>query len=195
MFGRRLLNNKHKLTNEFKQAINNYKPNYSINQKLIEDIKFNEENESDITNFKKDNKNEIIINQNNKDYNNNDYKNNDYNINDYNKESKRKKKSVIVNKSNNFFAFSSGITLNEDNENESKGIYDINSASGNFLKDNFSTQKYLEGGTKKNKNETDHIFAPLTKDEISKIKSERNNQKNNYLNNNSKKFMAKKINL
>ena len=204
MFGRRLLNNKHKLTNEFKQPVNNYKSNYSLNQKLNEDIKFNEENESDI-NFKNEINNKIDSNQNNKDYNYNDYnnkdsnnyKNNDYdyNLNDYNNENKKKKKSVIVNKSSNFFTFSSGINLNEENENESKGIYDINSSSGNFLKDNFSSQKYIENGAKKNKNELDHIFAPLTQDEITKIKSEKNNQKNNYINNNSKKFIPKKINL
>ena len=188
MYGRRLLNNKHKLTNEFKQPINNNKPYYSINQQLNEDIKFNEENESEF-NFKNEIKNKIDNNQCNKDYNSNEY--NDYKTNDYNNEIKKKKKSVIVNKSSNFFTFSSGININEENENENKGIYDINSTSGNFLKDNFSSQKYFENGTKKNKNEIDHIFAPLTQDEITKIKSEKNNQKN-Y---NSKKFVPKKINL
>ena len=101
-----------------------------------------------------------------------------------------KKKSVNVNKSGNFFGFSSGITLNENDE-ERRGIYDINSSSGNFLRDTFSTQNYYEQGKKKD-NETDHIFAPLTQEDMKKINTEKNNSKNNY---NSNKFRPKKIDL
>ena len=188
MFGRRLLNNKHKLNNEIIQPINHYKPNYSINPKFNEGIEFNEEKESNI-NFNNEIGNNIEIIKNNNI--NNTINKNNTNNNNYNNEIKEKKKSVIVNKSSNFFTFSSGINLNEENENE--GIYDINSSSGNFLKDNFSSQKYIEGNKKKG-NEIDHIFAPLTKEEINKINSDKNN-KNVWNNTNKNKFIPKKINL
>ena len=174
MFGRRLLNNKHKLTSEFKQPIN-YKGKNIAN----EEIKFNEEYENDLNKRnEKENTNKIE-----KD-NIYSYNSQDYNI-------KEKKKSVIINKPGNFFTFSSGINLKEENENE--GIYDINSTSGNFLKDNFSSQKHYEGGQKKGK-ETDHIFAPLTQAEITKLNSE-NSKNSKYLNRNSNKFIPKKLNI
>ena len=176
MYGRRLLNNKHKLNNEFKQT-NINKQKYLTTYKLNEEIKFNEEYENDM---KKDNKDKNEINNINSISNNK----NEYEV-------KEKKKSVIVNKPGNFFTFSSGINLKEDNENE--GIYDINSTSGNFLKNNFSSQKYYEGGQKKGK-ETDHIFAPLTQDEITKINSE-NLKNNNNSNRNKNRFIPKKINI
>ena len=56
MLGRRLLNNKHKLNNEFKQPISNPNPNNLMNQKT-EEIKFNEENEIDLK--ANDNQNKI----------------------------------------------------------------------------------------------------------------------------------------
>ena len=174
MFGRRLLNNKHKLTSEFRQPIN-YKEKNITN----EEIKFNEEYENDL-NKKNEMENTNKIEKDNIF----SYNSQDYNI-------KEKKKSVIVNKPGNFFTFSSGINLKEDNENE--GIYDINSTSGNFLKDNFSSQKHYEGGQKKG-NEIDHIFAPLTQAEITKINSE-NSKNSKYLNRNSNKFIPKKLNI
>ena len=176
MFGRRLLNNKHKLNNDFKPPMNN-KLSFNKNQKMNEEIKFNEEKES-ILNVDKEKKD---INNNN---NNNIY-------NEKKDEVKEKKKSVIVNKSGCFFNFSSGITLEEDNEK--RGIYDINSTSGNFLKNTFSSQSNYEGGSKKKDNELEHIFAPLTQEEILKLNNDKNNKKNNNYQNN--KFQPKKLNL
>ena len=179
MFGRRLLNNKHKSYNDFKPPINN-KLNFNMNLKKNEEIKFNEENETNI-NFNKEQNN---INKNIEINRNNIY-------NDNKNEIKEKKKSVIVNKAGTFFNFSSGITLDE--ENEKRGIYDLNSSSGNFLKSNFSSQNYYEGGKKKD-NKIDHIFAPLTQEDILKIKTDKNNKNNNnnYIKN---KFQPKKLNL
>ena len=179
MFGRRLLNNKHKSNNDFKPPINN-KFNFNMNLKKNEEIKFNEENETKI-NFNKEQNN---INKNIEINRNNTY-------NDNKNEIKEKKKSVIVNKAGTFFNFSSGITLDE--ENEKRSIYDLNSSSGNFLKSNFSSQNYYEGGKKKD-NEIDHIFAPLTQEDILKIKNDKNNKNNNnnYIKN---KFQPKKLNL
>ena len=187
MLGRRLLSNKHKTNNEFiPPKTVNYSHSF-INQKQGEEIKFNEEKESEINltnsrsyynefhkekekeNEKGSNKDNIML----------DYEN-----------KQPKKKSVIVNKGSNFFGFSSGITLNENDE-ERRGIYDLNSSSGNFLRDTFSTQNYYEQGKKKD-NETDHIFAPLTQEDMKKINTEKNNSKNNYNNN---KFRPKKIDL
>ena len=186
MLGRRLLNNKHKLNNEFKQPISNPNPNNLMNQKT-EEIKFNEENENEIDLKANDNQNKIEINKYNNISNYNNY--NNYN----NNEIKEKKKSVIVNKPGNFFTFSSGINLNEDNENEKERI--ITSTSANFLKDNFASQKYLEIGGKKKDNEIDHIFAPLTQEEILKINTEKNNKKNNNSNKNKNIFKPKKLNI
>ena len=184
MLGRRLLNNKHKLNNknELNQHINNHKTNISINQKN-EEIKFNEENETELNFTNNDNKNKIEINKYNFS-NNNNYDNNN------NNEIKEKKKSVIMNKSGNFFTFSSGINLNEDIDEKERII---SSTSGNFLKDNFSSQRYIEGGNKKKENEIDHIFAPLTQEEILKINTEKYNKKNN--NSNKNIYKPKKINI
>ena len=179
MFGRRLLNNKqHRSANEEKTFINNY--NFTNkNKNFNEEIKFNEEKESEIP----------IINE------NKDQKNikNDVIPESINKnEIKEKKKSVIVNRAGNFLSFSSGIALDEENENEKRGIYDINSTTGNFLKDNFSSQKYYEGG-KKNKSDIDHFFAPLTEEDLDKINTDNNNSKKNK--NKGNKFIPKEINL
>ena len=179
MFGRRLLNNKqHRSANEAKTFINNY--NFTNkNKNFNEEIKFNEEKESEIP----------IINE------NKDHKNikNDVIPESINKnEIKEKKKSVIVNRAGNFLSFSSGIALDEENENEKRGIYDINSTTGNFLKDNFSSQKYYEGG-KKNKSDIDHFFAPLTEEDLDKINTDNNNSKKNK--NKGNKFIPKEINL
>jgi hypothetical protein len=182
MFGRRLLNNKHKSNNEFKPPMNNNKLSFNMNQKINEEIKFNEENET-ILSYNKDQ------NDNNKNIEINRNKTDIYSENK--NEVKQKKKSVIVNKTGSFFNFSSGITLDEDNEK--RGIYDLNSTSGNFLKDKFSSQNYYEGGSKKKDNEIDHIFAPLTQEDISRINNEKNSKKNNNYTNN--KFQPKKLNL
>ena len=176
MFGRRLLNNKqHRTNNEIKLYNNN------INNKkkfFDEEIKFNEEKEIDFpivneNHIKEDyNTNKIIDNINNK------------------KEIKEKKKSVIVNKAGNFLSFSSGIALDEENENENRGIYDINDTTGNFLKDNFSNQKYYEGNIKK-KNDIDHFFAPLTQEDLQKI----NDSKKTNTKTRGNKFIPKEIDL
>ena len=181
MFGRRLLNNKqHRINNESKSYNNN---NYNLNKNqrfLNEEIKFNEEKEvdipfiNDIKNKEDNNNNKISDNNNNK------------------KELKEKKKSVIVNKAGNFLSFSSGIALDEENENEKRGIYDINSTSGNFLKDNFSSQKYYEGEKKKS-SDTDHFFAPLTQEDLHKINTESYNNKKNKIKGN--KFIPKPLDL
>ena len=181
MFGRRLLNNKHRSNDSFSRSIDYNKLNYNIKPKMNEEIKFNEEKESDI-NYMNNQKYFSSKQETNKDNILSDYKNDN--------EKKPKKKSVIVNKSGNFFTFSSGITLNEDNE-ERQGIYDLNSTSGNFLRDNFSTQNYFSQDKKK-VSETDHIFAPLTEKDIQKINSEKNIKNNNYNNN---KFRPKKLNI
>ena len=175
MFGRRLLNNKqHRSTNEAK--------NYNFtnkNKNFNEEIKFNEEKESEIP----------IINENKNQKNiKNDVIPESINKN----EIKEKKKSVIVNRAGNFLSFSSGIALDEENENEKRGIYDINSTTGNFLKDNFSSQKYYEG-EKKNKSDIDHFFAPLTEEDLDKINTDNNNSKKNK--NKGNKFIPKEINL
>ena len=176
MFGRRLLNNKqHRTNNEIKPYNNNMN-----NKKKIfdEEIKFNEEKEIDFpivneNQIKEDyNTNKIIDNINNK------------------KEIKEKKKSVIVNKAGNFLSFSSGIALDEENENEKRGIYDINDTTGNFLKDNFSSQKYYEGNIKK-KNDIDHFFAPLTQEDLQKI----NDSKKTNTKTRGNKFIPKEIDL
>ena len=173
MFGKRLLNNKHKLNLEFKNPIDN-KNNYLLNKKPNEEeIKFNTENESEI-NFVNFRKNEKEIN------NNNTFQNN----NDNTEKEKEKKKSVIVNKPGNFFSFSSGINLNEDNEIKEK--YRINSPSGN-LKDSFYSQNYfIDNGNKKKVNDMDYIFSPLTQEDINKINKDNENNKN--------KFKQKKLN-
>ena len=179
MFGRRLLNNKqHRSANEAKTFINNY--NFTNkNKNFNEEIKFNEEKESEIP----------IINENKNQKNiKNDVIPESINKN----EIKEKKKSVIVNRAGNFLSFSSGIALDEENENEKRGIYDINSTTGNFLKDNFSSQKYYEGG-KKNKSDIDHFFAPLTEEDLDKINTDNNNSKKNK--NKGNKFIPKEINL
>ena len=179
MFGRRLLNNKqHRSTNEAKTFINNY--NFTNkNKNFNEEIKFNEEKESEIP----------IINENKNQKNiKNDVIPESINKN----EIKEKKKSVIVNRAGNFLSFSCGIALDEENENEKRGIYDINSTTGNFLKDNFSCQKYYEGG-KKNKSDIDHFFAPLTEEDLDKINTDNNNSKKNK--NKGNKFIPKEINL
>ena len=161
MFGRRLLNNKQHRTNNNNSFNNDKKRNTN------EEIQFNEEKETnlDLTN----------------DFNNKqDIKNNNKN------EMNDKKKSVIVNKGGNFLSFSSGITLNEEDENSKRGIYDIN--SGNFLKDNFSSQKNYEGNIKKS-SDIDHFFAPLTQEDLQKI----NNNKINKTKGN--KYKPKEIDL
>ena len=180
MFGRRLLNNKqHRINNESKSYNNNY--NLNKNQRFLnEEIKFNEEKEVDIP-FINDIKNKED-NNNNKIFDNNNNK----------KELKEKKKSVIVHKAGNFLSFSSGIALDEENENEKRGIYDINSTSGNFLKDNFSSQKYYEGEKKKS-SDTDHFFAPLTQEDLHKINTESYNNKKNKIKGN--KFIPKPFDL
>ena len=99
---------------------------------------------------------------------------------------------MIVNKAGNFLSFSSGITLEEENENEKRGIYDINSTSGNFLKNNFSSQKDYEGKTKKN-SDIDHFFAPLTQEDLQKINTD--NYNNTKSKNKGNKFIPKKIDL
>ena len=179
MFGRRLLNNKqHRSTNEAKTFINNY--NFTNkNKNFNEEIKFNEEKESEIP----------IINENK---NQKNIKNDAIPESINKNEIKEKKKSVIVNRAGNFLSFSSGIALDEENENEKRGIYDINSTTGNFLKDNFSSQKYYEGG-KKNKSDIDHFFAPLTEEDLDKINTDNNNSKKNK--NKGNKFIPKEINL
>ena len=179
MFGRRLLNNKqHRSINEAKTFINNY--NFTNkNKNFNEEIKFNEEKESEIP----------IINENK---NQKNIKNDAIPESINKNEIKEKKKSVIVNRAGNFLSFSSGIALDEENENEKRGIYDINSTTGNFLKDNFSSQKYYEGG-KKNKSDIDHFFAPLTEEDLDKINTDNNNSKKN--NNKGNKFIPKEINL
>lgn len=179
MFGRRLLNNKqHRSTNEAKTFINNY--NFTNkNKNFNEEIKFNEEKESEIP-IISENKNQKNIK-------------NDVIPESINKNKiKEKKKSVLVNRAGNFLSFSSGIALEEENENEKRGIYDINSTTGNFLKDNFSSQKYYEGG-KKNKSDIDHFFAPLTEEDLDKINTDNNNSKKNK--NKGNKFIPKEINL
>ena len=180
MFGRRLLNNKqHRINNESKSYNNNY--NLNKNQRFLnEEIKFNEEKEEDIP-FINDMKNK-------EDNNNNKISDNNNNKN----ELKEKKKSVIVNKAGNFLSFSSGIALDEENENEKRGIYDINSSSGNFLKDNFSSQKYYEGEKKKS-SDINHFFAPLTQEDLNKINTETYNNKKNKVKGN--KFTPKPIDL
>ena len=177
MFGRRLLNNKHKFNQEYKNPINN-KNNILLNKDKNEEIiKFNAENETEfnLTNYGKNEKEKEIINEN--------FKNNTEN------KEKIKKKSVIVNKPGNFFSFSSGINLNEDNEIEEK--HRINSSSGN-LKDCFYSQSHFTGGDgtyKKNVNEIDHIFSPLTPEDINKINNDIKNPKKN-----NTKFKPKKLN-
>ena len=176
MFGRRLLNNKQHRTNNETKSYNN-----NINNKkkfFDEEIKFNEEKEID---FPSINENKIK-----EDYNNNKIIDN---INNK-KEIKEKKKSVIVNKAGNFLSFSSGIALDEENENEKRGIYDINDTTGNFLKDNFSSQKYYEGNIKKN-NDIDHFFAPLTQEDLQKI----NDSKKTNTKTRGNKFIPKEIDL
>ena len=179
MFGRRLLNNKHhRSANEAKTFINNY--NFTNkNKNFNEEIKFNEEKESEIP----------IINENK---NQKNIKNDAIPESINKNEIKEKKKSVIVNRAGNFLSFSSGIALDEENENEKRGIYDINSTTGNFLKDNFSSQKYYEG-EKKNKSDIDHFFAPLTEEDLDKINTDNNNSKKNK--NKGNKFIPKEINL
>ena len=183
MFGRRLLNNKqHRINIESKTIINNDNNNFrKKNRVLDDDIKFNEEKEEglDLMNdydfkkeeIKKEKNSEIINNK---------------------SESKEKKKSVLVNKGGNFLSFSSGITLEEEIENEKRGIYDINSTSGNFLKDNFSSQKDYEGNKKKT-SDIDHFFAPLTKEDLQKINSDSYNNKNSKIKGN--KYIPKQLNL
>ena len=182
MFGRRLLNNKqHRINNEPKSYINNN--NYNFNndiRKFSDEIKFNEEKDTDLVLNNEYKANVEIKNDKIKD-----------NINK-NNEVKEKKKSVIVNKAGNFLSFSSGITLEEENENEKRGIYDINSTSGNFLKDNFSSQKDYEGKTKKN-SDIDHFFAPLTQEDLQKINTDNYNNKKSK--NKGNKFIPKKIDL
>ena len=180
MFGRRLLNNKqHRINTESKSIINN---NSFLNKKkkdLNDEIKFNAEKELDSD----------LINDNKiKEYNNLD---NNFQINTKN-DLKEKKKSVIVNKAGNFLSFSSGITLDEESENQKRGIYDINSTSGNFLRDNFSSQKYYEGNIKKN-SDIDHFFAPLTQEDMKKINTDNYNNKGNKIKGN--KFTPKNIDL
>ena len=180
MFGRRLLNNKqHRINTEQKSIINN---NSFLNKKkkdLNDEIKFNAEKELDSD----------LINDNKiKEYNNLD---NNFQINTKN-DLKEKKKSVIVNKAGNFLSFSSGITLDEEAENQKRGIYDINSTSGNFLRDNFSSQKYYEGNIKKN-SDIDHFFAPLTQEDMKKINTDNFNNKGNKIKGN--KFIPKNIDL
>ena len=180
MFGRRLLNNKqHRINTEQKSIINN---NSFLNKKkkdLNDEIKFNAEKELDSD----------LINDNKiKEYNNLD---NNFQINTKN-DLKEKKKSVIVNKAGNFLSFSSGITLDEEAENQKRGIYDINSTSGNFLRDNFSSQKYYEGNVKKN-SDIDHFFAPLTQEDMKKINTDNYNNKGNKIKGN--KFIPKNIDL
>ena len=180
MFGRRLLNNKqHRINTEQKSIINN---NSFLNKKkkdLNDEIKFNAEKELDSD----------LINDNKiKEYNNLD---NNFQINTKN-DLKEKKKSVIVNKAGNFLSFSSGITLDEEAENQKRGIYDINSTSGNFLRDNFSSQKYYEGNIKKN-SDIDHFFAPLTQEDMQKINTDNFNNKGNKIKGN--KFIPKNIDL
>ena len=180
MFGRRLLNNKqHRINTEQKSIINN---NSFLNKKkkdLNDEIKFNAEKELDSD----------LINDNKiKEYNNLD---NNFQINSKN-DLKEKKKSVIVNKAGNFLSFSSGITLDEEAEDQKRGIYDINSTSGNFLRDNFSSQKYYEGNIKKN-SDIDHFFAPLTQEDMKKINTENYNNKGNKIKGN--KFIPKNIDL
>ena len=179
MFGRRLLNNKqNRSANEAKTFINNY--NFTNkNKNFNEEIKFNEEKESEIP----------LINENK---NQKNIKNDAIPESINKNEIKEKKKSVIVNRAGNFLSFSSGIALDEENENEKRGIYDINSTTGNFLKDNFSSQKYYEGG-KKNKSDIDHFFAPLTEEDLDKINTDNNNSKKNK--NKGNKFIPKEINL
>ena len=160
MFGRRLLNNKQHRSNN-NSFYNDKKRNTN------EEILFNEEKETNLD-LKDDFKNKQDIMNNNKN------------------EIKDKKKSVIVNKAGNFLSFSSGITLDEEDENTKRGIYDIN--SGNFLKDNFSSQKYYEGNNKKS-SDIDHFFAPLTQEDLQKI----NNNKINKVKGN--KFKPKEIDL
>ena len=180
MFGRRLLNNKqHRINTEQKSIINN---NSFLNKKkkdLNDEIKFNAEKELD---------SDLINNNKIKEYNNLD---NNFQINTKN-DLKEKKKSVIVNKAGNFLSFSSGITLDEEAENQKRGIYDINSTSGNFLRDNFSSQKYYEGNIKKN-SDIDHFFAPLTQEDMKKINTENYNNKGNKIKGN--KFIPKNIDL
>ena len=180
MFGRRLLNNKqHRINTEQKSIINN---NSFLNKKkkdLNDEIKFNAEKELDSD----------LINDNKiKEYNNLD---DNFQINTKN-DLKEKKKSVIVNKAGNFLSFSSGITLDEEAENQKRGIYDINSTSGNFLRDNFSSQKYYEGNIKKN-SDIDHFFAPLTQEDMKKINTDNYNNKGNKIKGN--KFIPKNIDL
>ena len=180
MFGRRLLNNKqHRINTESKSIINN---NSFLNKKkkdLNDEIKFNAEKELDSD----------LINDNKiKEYNNLD---NNFQINTKN-DLKEKKKSVIVNKAGNFLSFSSGITLDEEAENQKRGIYDINSTSGNYLRDNFSSQKYYEGNIKKN-SDIDHFFAPLTQEDMKKINTDNFNNKGNKIKGN--KFIPKNIDL
>ena len=67
-------------------------------------------------------------------------------------------------------------------KNKSKSIIEAKP-----YQDNFSNQKYYEGGPKKVK-ETDHIFAPLTQAEIIKINSE-NSKNNKYHKINNSKIM------
>ena len=170
MFGKRFLNNKqHRVNSESKTNNNNNFLNK--NRNLNEEIKFNEENETDL-NPRIENKTEI-------------------NIKDK-VENKEKKKSVIVNKAGNFLSFSSGITLEEDNEKEKRGIYDINSSTGNFLKDNFSSQKDYEKGIKKN-NDIEHFFAPLTQEDLDKINTENYNNNKNKIS--GKKLIQNKLNI
>ena len=182
MFGRRLLNNKqHRINNETKSYINNNNYNFNNNiRKFSDEIKFNEEKDTDLVLNNEYKANVEIKNDKIKD-----------NINK-NNEVKEKKKSVIVNKAGNFLSFSGGITLEEENENEKRGIYDINSTSGNFLKDNFSSQKDYEGKTKKN-SDIDHFFAPLTQEDLQKINTDNYNNKKSK--NKGNKFIPKKIDL
>ena len=183
MFGRRLLNNKqHRINKEPKSFINNNN-NYNFNnniRKFSDEIKFNEEKDTDLVLNNEYKANVAIKNDKIKD-----------NINK-NNEVKEKKKSVIVNKAGNFLSFSSGITLEEENENEKRGIYDINSTSGNFLKDNFSSQKDYEGKTKKN-SDIAHFFAPLTQEDLQKINTDNYNNKKSK--NKGNIFIPKKIDL
>ena len=175
MFGRRLLNNKHqRINNDSKQFINKTNNKSKI---FDEEIKFNEEKEEDLP-FVKENNNKNDINKIPENTNNKN-------------EVKEKKKSVIVNRAGNFLSFSSGITLNEENENEKRekrGIYDLDSTTGNFLKDNFSSQKYYEDTTKKN-NDIDHFFAPLTQEDLQKINDSKKAKPK------SNKFIPKEIDL
>ena len=175
MFGRRLLNNKHQRINNDSKPFNNKTNNKS--KIFDEEIKFNEEKEEDLP-FVKENNNKNDINKIPENTNNKN-------------EVKEKKKSVIVNRAGNFLSFSSGITLNEENENEKRekrGIYDLDSTTGNFLKDNFSSQKYYEGTTKKN-SDIDHFFAPLTQEDLQKINDNKKAKPK------SNKFIPKEIDL